>query len=315
MPVTPPTGPITLLGPQTDFAQVADALDELGIKGRVALITAGWQENECEDEGLSARLGLQTTNLLLHRRSEEVFATEPDFSSGWATKQKHLQHLQEFYRIRIDAVDDAASAIGVRHVDPALIEEQLEITVSQLKHLDDDHLQRCCIVLDAFNATWETTARPIVMDHRESIAAEIRDCDALVIAGGHVVALLNRMRLFDVFAAVEDRPIVAWSAGAMTLTDRVILFHDSPPFGKNLAQILDRGMGFCPGVVVLPDMSRRVRLDQASGIARFARRMAPAACLSLDPGDRLRFEGGRLVDAQGSVHLSQSGIVEQEWTL
>lgn len=304
-----------LLGPQRDFTEVTDVLDELGVNGQVALITAGWQENECEDEGLTRALGRPTVNLSLHSRSEEVFAREPDFAAGWATRQKHLQHLQEFYRIRLDAIDDGASAIAVRHVEPEILDEQCEITVSQLRHVDDDHVTRCRIVLAAFDETWETTARPIIMEHRRTIAAEIEASEALVIAGGHVVALLNRMRLFDVFAAVKKRPIVAWSAGAMTLTDRIILFHDSPPFGKNLAQVLDQGMGLCPGVVVLPDMARRVRLDNRGAIERFARRMAPADCLALDAGSRLFFNEGALERVESSAQLTQSGEVQREWSL
>ena len=54
------TGPIVLLGPQTDYAEVRAVLDELQVDGPIALITAGWQENESEDVALVAPLRRRT---------------------------------------------------------------------------------------------------------------------------------------------------------------------------------------------------------------------------------------------------------------
>jgi peptidase E len=54
---------------------------------------------------------------------------------------------------------------------------------------------------------------------------------AVLIAGGHIAVLLNRLRLFDLSAVLRERPVFGWSAGAMVLTSRIVLFHDSPPRG------------------------------------------------------------------------------------
>ena len=48
---------------------------------------------------------------------------------------------------------------------------------------------------------------------------------ALAIAGGHVGVLLRCLKLFGVSPPAE-LPVVAWSAGAMALTDRVVLYND-----------------------------------------------------------------------------------------
>ncbi|MBA2661662.1 MAG: Type 1 glutamine amidotransferase-like domain-containing protein [Bradymonadaceae bacterium] len=301
-----------LLGPQSDYAEIAQVLDNLEVSGTVALITAGWQENEAEDDTLARRMGRPRVNLALHARSEKAFGADADLACAAAARQKHLQHLQEFYRMRLDAVDDVASAIAVRHVDPLELDEQRQISVTQLRHLDADHLARCASVLDDFDATWKPRERQAVTTHSEEIAAVIEGCDAVVIAGGHILALLNRMRLFDVLARVGRRPIVAWSAGAMALTERIVLFHDSPPFGKNLAQVIDPGLGICPGVVVLPDMSRRVQLNKREKIGRFAQRMAPATCIALDPGSRIEFKDGVLQQVKAE-RLTIAGDVEKEW--
>ncbi|MFU8803859.1 MAG: hypothetical protein ACNA8W_08640 [Bradymonadaceae bacterium] len=308
-----PRGPIVLLGPQLGYREIKQVLDELDVEGDIALITAGWQENEGEFDALAAQMGRPAFNVALHERTDKVFAADPEFAEAATLRQKHLQHLQSFYRVRLDAIDDAAGAIAVRHVKAELLEEQRQISVAQLRHLDCDHLARCTALQDEFDETWKPATRPAIASHREAVAAQIERSAAVVVAGGHVVALLNRLRLFDAFARTGDRPIIAWSAGAMTLTDRIVLFHDFPPFGKNLAQLVDTGLGLCPDVVVLPDMARRVRLDNRNGIGRFAQRMAPAACLALDPGSQIVFQDRKILRAQTAC-LTASGIVEQEWT-
>ncbi len=308
------TGPVVLLGPQPDYAEVGAVLDELEVDGRIALITAGWQENETEDAALVASLRRPTVNLTLNARSERVRVEQPGFAKASALRQAHLMHLHQFYRIRLEAVDEAAHAIGVRHVEADLLREQRSITVEQLRHLDHDHLHRCRAAWDAFDAEWPAAEQAAIARERAAIAAQIAKCDAVVIAGGHVAVLLNRMRLFDVLGQVGARPIIAWSAGAMALSDRIVLFHDSPPFGKNLAQMLGSGLGIANGVVVLPDLTRRVRTENRNEVARFTQRMAPAECLGMDTGARLVFRQGRMVQALAD-RLRASGDVERGWRL
>ena len=100
----------------------------------------------------------------------------------------------------------------------------------------------------------------------------------------------------------------------MCLSDRIVLFHDSPPFGKNLAQLLDVGLGLANDVVVMPDPRRRLRSDQPQGIARFTQRMAPAQCLGMDNGARLVFHRGRLVKAFAD-RLQPDGRTQRGWRL
>jgi hypothetical protein len=98
----------------------------------------------------------------------------------------------------------------------------------------------------------------------------------------------------------------------MTLTDRIVLFHDHPPYGKAIAQVLDAGFGAAPGVVVLPDPEHRIRMDDRLGIARFAQRMEPAACVAMGRGARLVFEAGRLARAAAD-RLPATGEVQRGW--
>lgn len=303
---------VVLLGPQRVSVDAGRTLRDLGVSGDVALITAGWQEREGEDDELTARLGVSSRNLRLHKRSEEVFSADPELTTAYKARQELLRHMQEFYRVRLDYADDAAEAIAVRHVEPELIAQEWKVSVEVLRQLDEDHLVRCRRVHDEFDAAWEPWSRPSVKKHRDEIKAILAQCGALAIAGGHVASLLNRMRLFGVIEMASELPVVAWSAGAMVLADRVVLFHDHPPFGKSIAQVLDAGFSRAPGLVVLPDPRRRIRMDDRDGIARFTQRMAPATCVALDHGASLTLSDG-VVKRAAADRLTTDGTVELDW--
>jgi len=311
---------VALLGPQNPSAQhAARMLAELGVTRPVALVTAGWQERELEDAALVAELGLPAVNLRLHARSEALFAeggpvaeADRELTAVYKARQERLRHMQVFYRMRLESADDVSRAIAVRHVDPTIIDEEWSVSVDLFRQLDRDHLERCRRVHAAFDAAWRLGLRASIKRHRDELRQLLEPAGALVIAGGHVGSLLNRLRLFDVIDLAHHLPIVAWSAGAMVLTDRIVCFHDYPPYGKDVAQVLDSGFSLAPGVVLLPDPTRRVRLADLDGIGRFARRMAPATCLALDPGHHLVFQDGHIV-AGAAWHLTSSGAVDHDW--
>jgi hypothetical protein len=306
------TGTVVLLGPQGTTPDVATAIAEQGIRGRVALIRAGYQEREIEDAAMIATLGVPAVNLNLHARSVQVFRDDAEFTTAYQARQHRLRHIQAFYRVRLDKIEDAAKTVSVRYVDPELLEQEEKVSVDQFRHIDADHIERCNDLRAAFWARWRFLERPVIAQHREELRRELETCEAIVIAGGHVASLLNRLALFDVLGLATGKPIFAWSAGAMVLTDRIVLFHDYPPYGSDIAQVLDAGFGLAPKLVLLPDPRRRVNLDAHAGIQRFARRMAPATCVAMDHGARILFEDGKITRAIGA-RLTTSGDVERDW--
>lgn len=303
---------VVLVGPQAPSPDIGEALAELGIRGRVALVRAGYQERESEDGELVAAMGAPVVNLRLHARGVEVFRDDGEFTAAYKVRQQRLRLMQGFYRTRLEKTEDAARTISVRYVDPELLAQEEQASVSMLRHLDGDHVRRCQALRHAFDARWRPQERPLIARHCQEVREELASCEALVIAGGHVATLFNRLELFDVLSAAADKPIVAWSAGAMVLMDRVILFHDYPPYGSDIAQVLDAGLQRVRGFVALPDPRRRINLEARAGIQRFARRMAPATCVVMDHGARLVFEDGRLVRAQ-CARLEADGAVEHDW--
>lgn len=303
---------IALLGPQGTTPDVGAVVAELGIRGPVALVRAGYQERESDDAELIAALGVPAVNLTLHARGNDVFQNAPDFTAAYQARQQRLRHMQGFYRTRLDGTEDAARKISVRYVDPDLLEQEEKVSVDQFRHMDGDHLERCQAVRAAFDQAWPADSVELLAKHRREVRELMATTDALVITGGHVASLLNRLQLFDVIGSAGTKPIIAWAAGAMVLTERIVLFHDYPPYGSDIAQVLDAGFGLAPGFVVLPDPRRRVNLDAKAGIQRFARRMAPATCVAMDHGARLIFEGGELRSAS-ATRLTTTGAAERDW--
>lgn len=304
---------IALLGPQGPTPDVGEVLRDLGITGPVALVRAGYQERETEDSELIAALGVPVKNLTLHARGNEVFKHAPEYTTAYHTRQQRLRHMQAFYRTRLDGTEDAAKKISVRYVEPELLAQEEKVSVDVFRHMDNDHVERCQAVRTAFDKAWPADKVASLAKHRRELRVVMDQTSALVIAGGHVASLHNRLQMFDILATNGDKPIVAWSAGAMVLTDRIVLFHDYPPYGSDIAQVLEPGASLVKGYVVLPDPRRRINLDAKTGIQQFARRMAPATCVAMDHGARLIFDGDDLKFAK-AIRLTTTGAAEADWT-
>jgi hypothetical protein len=304
---------IVLCGAQHAEPSVPRVLRELGVTGPAALITAGWQERESEP-GIVADPGVPVIDLALHARGEQVFADDTEFAAAYKARQLRLKQMQDFYRIRIDHAGLAARAVAVRSVDPALVAEENIASLALLRQIDHDHIDRCRAVHAAFEAAWQPPTRKVLARHIADLRAAIEPTRAIVIAGGHVAVLLNRLRLFGIAELAGPRPIVAWSAGAMALTERIVLFHDDPPHGQAISEILEAGLGLAPGLVVLPEPRLRLDLDDAGSVGELAQRYAPAVCVAVDHGAQLWVDGGRVVRAVSAYRLDPNGTVDRGWS-
>jgi hypothetical protein len=145
-----------------------------------------------------------------------------------------------------------------------------------------------------------------VARHRVEIAGVLTGASALAIAGGHVGVL---MRLLPLFAVAPPPLVVAWSAGAMALTERVLLFHDRAPHGPAHPEFAGAGLGLLPGCVFLPHPRRRLLLDDPARTTMLVRRVEPERCVLLDDGVKLELTGGDL-PAHARV-LTGDGMIEE----
>jgi hypothetical protein len=296
-----------LLGAQRFNPTLGSVVEMHGLQGKTALITAGWQEREPEDEELSAHLGGNTVNLRLHARGVELFAKDPELAKAHRERQVLLRHLQEIYRIRLDHAEAADFEVSHYAMPERMRDEVRAVSIEAIKSLDTWHLEKCRSVKQEFEERYRTAERPEVRRHREEIQQLLEGCVAVAIAGGHVAVLVNRLQLFGIGDLIGDRAVFAWSAGAMALTDRIVLFHDDPPQGQVAEQILDEGLGLVPKTVVFPTPERRLHLDDPEKMELIARRFAPSTCLVLPDRSWVTWTGTSYGKANGVIRMAESG--------
>ena len=298
---------VVLLGPQRLRPTVARVVRNLGIEGRIAAVTAGWQEREGEDAELRDHLGGITINLALYQRAEDIFESDPELFAAHRERQRRLRELQELYRVRLAHGLAAVRELLDRSGDSDLLRQEREEAFAAVRDLDKNHLRRIEAIHGRFERRLATRDRPVVVRHRKAIAKTIETCGAVALAGGHVAVLLNRLRLFGLVEMLGDRDLLAWSAGAMVLAERVVLFHDSPPQGPGNAEVLEVGLGLGRDLLPFPHARRRLRLDDPQRVTLLARRFAPRLCLTLDEGARVVLQDGRWRASGQVLELSPDG--------
>jgi hypothetical protein len=276
---------VTLLGPQRR-PTLDTVAASLRLDGPIATITAGWQEREPDDDALSHRLGSRDVNLALYRRWLAIQDRDPEFAAAERQLQGMLAEVQDIYLLRLDHALRAVYAVRRRSGHDQLRLGELAEAVAAVRDLDAAHLRRISDVRGEFTQAWQPHDRPVIAEHCAAVARLLSDAAALVVAGGHVGVLADTMHLFNVGASLRS-PVIAWSAGAMALTDRIVLFHDRSPQGFGHPEVYGNGLGVLRNVVPLPHARARLLLDDAPRMAVFARRFAPARCILLENGTRV----------------------------
>jgi cyanophycinase-like exopeptidase len=296
-----------VLGPQRR-PTVDRVLESLDVPGPVALVTAGWQEREGDDAELVSLTGGRGVNLRLHARWLEVLQRDDEYARAEREHRALLDDLQQLYLLRLDHALQAVYAMARRPGGhPRTRRMAVEDALAMVRLLDETHLARVRELHDEFYAAWRLEERAEVARHREEVRAVLAAADCLLIAGGHVAELLHVLHVFHL-APHLPRRVVAWSAGAMALTSRVVLFGDRAAQGPAHSEVYDAGLGVIPGLVLLPHARRRLRTDDLGRMSVLARRFAPASCLVLDDGIRVDLgadgdlpPGARVVDADGRI--------------
>jgi hypothetical protein len=308
-------GTVWLLGPQYQSAFLKDVFPSFGIpEGPIATVTAGWQEREAsgvELENLNRHLAGRAFDLELYRRADVVFHADPELGRAHREMQRQLRALTRVYDQRLSFLRGSILWLLEESGDPGLLDPEREHAFGQIRDLDSWHLKRIVEIRGGFEESFRPSEREAVAREREIVARALTDAAALVIAGGHVAVLLNRLRLFGVTNLAAGKPIVAWSAGAMALTDRVVLFHDHPPQGAGNAGVMERGLGLCPGLVALPDGRKRLDLGNRFRVEAMARRFQPDSCVVLEQGDCVSFDGERWRAKSGVLRLGAEGELER----
>jgi hypothetical protein len=299
---------VTILGPQRrpTLDQVTRTLDA---DARVAVVTAGWQERESDDEELNTLLAGRGVNLELHRRWHDVLERDREFARAESEHRAVLDELEQLYLVQLDHALRAMYAVAQRAGErPRTTRDALADAMAVVRLVDERHMFRVTAAQGEFYSAWRPEERPVVAPHREAVRHLLESAAGLVIAGGHVGVLVRVLHLFHVAPFVPES-VVAWSAGAMALTERVVLFNDRAPQGPAHAEIYDEGLGMIARAVFLPHARRRLHIDDLTRMSVLVSRFAPAVCVVLDDGIRidLRADGGlpdeaRVIGADGRIN-------------
>ena len=188
----------------------------------------------------------------------------------------------------------------------------MQSAIQAVQALDAWHLRAVRETRSEFRTAMKPRERQIIAEHRAEVSAMVDDCAGFVFTGGHVGVLLRTLRVFDIERLVKP-PVIAWSAGAMTLADRVILYHDMTAHGPGHAEAYAEGLGVYHGVLPFPHAKRRLRLNDDDHIGLMARRFAPSTCLLLADGQRVDLvddaplpPGSRTMDPTGGIATVES---------
>lgn len=312
-PELPTAQRLVFLGPQRRDPTVEATLRSLDVdpNAPVAICSAGWEERERELEEFEQHIRSRAVNLDVFHHVEEIYENDNEFREVVLERHARMHALQRLYRGRLSHALDSARELLAQEGEEWLLEPERVAAIEEVRSIDAHYLERVRQLHDEFRDRHKPRAHPRVAKYREQVERQLGECSALCVAGGNVMTLLNRIRMAHVLHLWDPaKPIVAWGAGAMVLSDRVVLFHDSPPQGGGNAEILEPGLGIAPGIVPLPHASHRLALDDRTRVRLFAERFGPARCVALDPGARADWNGREWTLAEGTQWLAEDGALE-----
>ncbi len=297
-----------LLGPQRPVINLDRAIERTGIgNGPIGVISAAWQEAEGDIGDIQRLIENPLFDLGLYQRAEAVFTADEPLREAYRKRQEQLKELQRLHQLRLKQLTVAARGILRATGDIDAIADERRHAISQLRALDQHHLRQIRKINTRCDEELAGRKSPELSRHLEAVQEELARCETVLITGGNVVVLINRLRLFGMDVSLQSKNLIAWSAGAMALCDRIVLFHDRMPQGRRDPEVICEGLGIVPDTILLPDARNRLRTNESIRTSLFSRRFSPATCLTLDNGSLLLFEDGKVRRSENIFHLSREG--------
>lgn len=298
---------LIMLGPQSPVSNLKDTINSLSYQGPIVSITAGWRDSEAETEELQSNIGAPIEDLKLYHHAEDIFMHEPELQALQRQRQDKLAELQKLYRIRLTSSMVAARNLMRETGKSELLRLEQRGAISQLRALDRHHLRRIAAIHSEFNLRRAELPVPRTAELVQHVQNRVAQSGLVLIAGGHVAVLINRIRLFRLVDILAQKPVVAWSAGAMVLGERIVLFHDNAPQGKRDPEVLDTGLGIVKKIIPLPYAKSRLDWTIRHRMALFSRRFAPAKCCTLDNGSMISLQNSRVTASRLSSVIMRNG--------
>lgn len=299
-----------LLGPQRTEPIIGDEIAALTESDEtVAVVSAGWQEAENDLEDMAQIVRRPLSDLLLYKRTEALLAEAPELGQAHRERQDALRQLQRLYRLRLGHLMQAA--VDIFESDSSLAALDQRHAITQLRALDRHHLQRLAAAHARYLEAEKTYGGERLEAMRATLREQLEGVRCVIITGGNVGVLISRLRLLGLKSLLEDKHLVAWSAGAMALCERIVLYHDRAPQGLRDAEIFDEGLGLTPGMVVLPNARRRLDTAHATRLGLMSRRFASRRVVTLDAGQVVRFDDQVLESVSNARRVNRDGKLKK----
>lgn len=301
-----------LLGPQRPITNLDSVFKQAAIpEGPIAVISTGWQEAEGDIDDVYQLVQRPLIDLKLYHRAEEIFHKDENFLKTYRVRQDQLKELQRLYHARLRQMMNATRKMYKATGSTDLIAVAQEHAMHQLRELDKHHLSRIADVYNDYAESLTDEQTNLIEEQKNSINESIKECSTVLITGGNVLIMLNRLQMFDMKDLLASRHIVAWSAGAMVLSDLIVLYHERNPLGRRDPEVVGPGMGILPKRIFLPDANTRLRESDHIRLGIFSQRFAPSECITLNNGSHLCIAEKQVQTAVGIETITSAGEIKE----
>lgn len=272
--------PLVLLGQQREVPRLQSVLESWGIAGPIGLVSAGWEEDEEDDQWVRDAVDNTVVNSHLYALADDLFQQDPEVIGLLRERQDRLRELREINELQTEHLGAVARELWRRQATHASAAASLQQTMEQLRAIDQTYLEAISAAIAEYDHRIAPKERASVLEYREKVLGRLQDCQALLIAGGHVGVLLNRLKLCRLIQHIQ-LPMIAWSGGAMALGERVYFYDQFLPHTKREIELSRRGMELFTGVQLFPRANERLRVQDPRELGLLARRLT-GQCLLLD---------------------------------
>ena len=287
--------------------------------GPISVITSGWRHDEGEIEPLREAIPLPLLSIPLYHWFDELGHVEPELAAQHKSRQRLIKQYKKFYRRRLhnglhlwktledmsekelqdknikdvyslekDTKKNIDDTINTKNTDrDDLIQPyafELDEVCNDVRRCDEDVLSRLDHIRSTFPELQNPWTHASAQPYHQRIKEILEKSQALFIAGGHVAILRNRMNFFGLHHLIRNflmssKPIYCWSAGAMVLAEKIVLYYDNPPQGEGHPEILDSGLKIFRNMIMFPHAHERLELQDPTRIQNLAKRFDPSMCI------------------------------------
>jgi peptidase E len=272
-------------------------------------------------------------NLSLHAELTDLLDRAPPLAEAWAELRRAEQTARRFYlehnahvlalfrRTLREAkalepdltlprlmTGDGPAAGGRPLVRYALARELAQ--AFRTLEANDDHLFALLGEIErrAFDSAG-VTYDPAWRAARARLESRILSASSILMFGGRLDLLLDGLRFFRLREPLAEAlrrgaQIVAMSAGAMALCERIIVYDDFAATLRDF-QLYDRGLELVRDIQLFPHCMERIQTDDADNLAYLARRFRHHACVGLNQRSYLLLE---LSTRRAMSHGAEDGV-------